>query len=46
MKKFFSMMLLLATIMAFTACSDDDSDDVKLTKAQVLGIWGCGFCNG
>lgn len=39
MKKVFSLMLLLATIMvSFTACSDDkdEPDDIK---SQIIGTW-------
>lgn len=32
MRKFFSLMLLLATVSAFTACSDDDDDPAPYYK--------------
>lgn len=36
MKKFFSLMLLLATILVFTACGDDDKDE---PNNQFVGKW-------
>lgn len=40
MKKFFSLMLLLATILTFTACSDDkDEPGISISKDQLVGIW-------
>ncbi len=32
-------MLLFATVLTFTACSDDDEPDIELTKSIVVGTW-------
>lgn len=39
MKKVFSLMLLLATILTFTACGDDDEPKNNISKEQLIGIW-------
>lgn len=40
MKKVFSLMLLLATILTFTACSDDDDKDEPIDyTSQLVGTW-------
>ncbi|MBQ7823002.1 MAG: lipocalin family protein [Bacteroidaceae bacterium] len=38
MKKLLFLFAMLP-ILVFTACSDDDKDDVKLTTEQVVGKW-------
>ena len=37
MKKVFSLLLLLATTLAFTACSSDDKDEPSLN--DIVGTW-------
>ncbi|MBJ2160481.1 MAG: hypothetical protein JFR39_00060 [Muribaculaceae bacterium] len=39
MKKVFSLMLLLATMLTFTACSSDDEPENSVTKDQLIGLW-------
>lgn len=40
MKKLFSLMLLLATMLTFTACSsDDDEPENGISKADLIGLW-------
>ncbi len=39
MKKLFSLMLLLATILTFTACSDDDDEPDAGIKENIVGTW-------
>lgn len=38
-KKLFLLMAILIPAMAFTACSDDDEPEVKITEAEVVGTW-------
>lgn len=39
MKKVFSLMLLIATMLTFTACSNDDEPENSITKDQLIGLW-------
>ena len=39
MKKLFSLMLLLATMLTFTACSSDDEPEYSISKDQLIGLW-------
>lgn len=39
MKKVFSLMLLLATMLTFTACSSDDEPENSISKDQLIGLW-------
>lgn len=39
MKKVFSLMLLLATMLTFTACSSDDEPENGISKDQLIGLW-------
>ncbi len=42
MKKFWSMMLIIASIFCFTACSDDDENEIiqqAQVKNEILGSW-------
>lgn len=39
MKKVFSLMLLLATMLTFTACSSDDEPENGISKADLIGLW-------
>lgn len=41
MKKVFSLMLLLATMLAFTACSGDDDEPKTDDSKQLIGTWVC-----
>ena len=39
MKKVFSVMLLLATMLTFTACSSNDEPENSISKDQLIGLW-------
>ncbi|MDO5396003.1 MAG: hypothetical protein Q4F07_08590 [Bacteroidales bacterium] len=39
MKKLFSLMLLLATMLTFTACSGDDEPENGISKSDLIGLW-------
>lgn len=39
MKKVFSLMLLLATMLTFAACSSDDEPENSINKDQLIGLW-------
>jgi len=39
MKKVFSLMLLLATMLTFTACGSDDEPENGISKDQLIGLW-------
>lgn len=39
MKKVFSLMLLLATMLTFAACSGDDEPENSISKDQLVGLW-------
>lgn len=39
MKKIFSLMLLLATMISLTACGSDNEPSVSISKDQLVGIW-------
>lgn len=39
MKKVFSLMLLLATMFTFTACSSDDDESDSFITDNIIGTW-------
>lgn len=39
MKKVFSLMLLLATLMVFLPACSDDKDEPDDIKSQIIGTW-------
>lgn len=39
MRKVFSLMLLLATMLTFTACSSDNEPENGISKSQLIGLW-------
>ena len=39
MKKLFSLMLLLATMLTFTACGSDDKNEISPYASQIIGEW-------
>lgn len=39
MKKLFSLMLLLATMLTFTACNSDDEPENGISEDQLIGLW-------
>lgn len=39
MRKVFSLMLLLATILTFTACGDDKEDEPQPNYPSIVGTW-------